>query len=776
MFFGQFLWYNPFIKITRNGAMIMTKKLTAWILIATILMSFFTLQITGFAEESVDLDLSTLSETDENTEESNETYFYTWTVEEIDGETVRSLELTLDGADIKTLTLPCKSYGKIHVTINTVSDSKIEEICESHVFSYSYQWDTITFKGEGNLQIDSANLQGGGNDHMITVSKGACVEISGEYASLGFGASGNSNSSLNVDGILSVNGNVHCGNVKIGEEGHLTCKRVIASGIGASDTDEYANAFVIEDGGKLDARGDDNWVDDASGESYSALVVCARLESDDASTVIVLPDGYLSSGFTVVKTDNYVTIDNGDEKAVEETGFEAGLIYGASSLVLGTVQEKYTIIFENEDGTELQRIDLEAGETPVYTGETPTKPADADYTYTFVGWTPDIEEVTESKTYTAFFDAIPIITTVHTVAFDSKGGSGVEDVTVADGEMLEKPVNPTKSGYRFKGWFTDAELDEKYDFDTPVTSSFTLYAKWQKKQSPGGGNSGNITISTNVNNYHIVKFEPNNGSEPTEIKVVRYAQLEKPENPLKEGYVFGGWYTEKELKSPYNFDNVVTESMTLFARWTEAEKYSENEDDNNGNVDSGHVCYSLKFDDLDITKWYHYDTDYVIGKNIFRGISETMFAPHGNITRAMMITVLYRIEGEPEVAGTTTFEDVDMDAYYADAVIWGQQNGIIKGYSETEFAPEADILREQIAAIMHRFAEYKGIDVSVGENTNILSYDDFDEISEYAIHSMCWAVGAEVIKGKTETTLNPQDYAERVEIAAILHRFILTSM
>ena len=111
-----------------------------------------------------------------------------------------------------------------------------------------------------------------------------------------------------------------------------------------------------------------------------------------------------------------------------------------------------------------------------------------------------------------------------------------------------------------------------------------------------------------------------------------------------------------------------------------------------------------------------------------KNLKEKIFTPDGNITRAMMITVLYRAEGEPEVIGEATFEDIDKNAYYAKAVVWGQQNGIIKGYSEAEYAPEQDILREQIAAIMHRYAKYKGYDVSVGENTNILSYEDFDKL------------------------------------------------
>ena len=112
------------------------------------------------------------------------------------------------------------------------------------------------------------------------------------------------------------------------------------------------------------------------------------------------------------------------------------------------------------------------------------------------------------------------------------------------------------------------------------------------------------------------------------------------------------------------------------------------------------------------------------------------------------------------------------EAYYAKAVVWGQQNGIIKGYSETEFAPEQYITREQIAAIFHRYAKYKGIDTTEEEKTNIQSYTDFGDISEYAIPSVQYVVGSNLMKGKTAVTFNPTDNATRAEIAAILHRFI----
>jgi len=318
-------------------------------------------------------------------------------------------------------------------------------------------------------------------------------------------------------------------------------------------------------------------------------------------------------------------------------------------------------------------------------------------------------------------------------------------------------------GYSFKDYNYGYYL---YDEANNLVIDAITIKKKQEPPKPSGGRGGGGGGS--LMKTYTVKFETDGGSEVAKKVVARNAKLEEPTAPEKEGFTFGGWYTDEQLSIAYDFDEKVTKSFTLYAKWDEVE--TEKDDTSSGT--SGHNCPSLKFSDLDITQWYHFDTDYVIENDIFKGTTETTFSPDRNITRGMMIAVLYRAEGEPEVTGEATFEDVDKDAYYAKAVIWGQQNGIIKGYSETQYAPEQDILREQIAAIMHRYAQYKGYDVSVGENTNILSYDDFDDISEYAIPSMQWAVGSGMIMGRTETTLNPQDFAKRVEIAAMLHRFI----
>ena len=182
--------------------------------------------------------------------------------------------------------------------------------------------------------------------------------------------------------------------------------------------------------------------------------------------------------------------------------------------------------------------------------------------------------------------------------------------------------------------------------------------------------------------------------------------------------------------------------------------------------------FTNPFADVSASDWYYGDVEYAVVNGLMSGVAETEFAPGLNLTRAMLVTVLYRAEGKPAVNKSIPFADIDMGAYYAEAVIWAQQNGIVNGVTETEFAPDTNITREQIAAIMHRYAQYKEYDVSVGENTNILSYEDFDSISEYAIAPMQYASGSGMLRGKSESTINPKDNATRAEIAAILHRFV----
>ncbi len=181
--------------------------------------------------------------------------------------------------------------------------------------------------------------------------------------------------------------------------------------------------------------------------------------------------------------------------------------------------------------------------------------------------------------------------------------------------------------------------------------------------------------------------------------------------------------------------------------------------------------WDCPFADVNEEDWFYDTVERAYKQGLMNGVSDTLFAPDGNITRGMFVTVLYRMDGEP-TASEPNFVDVPVNEYYANAVSWANANGIVYGVSETEYAPNDNITREQMAAILHRYAKYKGYDVSVGEDTNILSYKDFDKLSEYAIASMQYAVGSGLIKGRTESTLNPQDNATRAEAATILIRFI----
>lgn len=186
--------------------------------------------------------------------------------------------------------------------------------------------------------------------------------------------------------------------------------------------------------------------------------------------------------------------------------------------------------------------------------------------------------------------------------------------------------------------------------------------------------------------------------------------------------------------------------------------------------DGGKDCPSAPFTDVDTAKWYHLSVDYVLTHKMMNGVSSRAFAPNANLTRGMLVQILYNLEGKSK--GTAAnFSDVQADAWYAEAVGWAASNKVVTGYADGTFRPNAAVTREQAAAILYRYAQSKGIDVSVGENTNILSYVDVQQASEYAIPALQWAVGAGVLNGKNGGRLAPTGTATRAEIAAIMQRW-----
>lgn len=188
------------------------------------------------------------------------------------------------------------------------------------------------------------------------------------------------------------------------------------------------------------------------------------------------------------------------------------------------------------------------------------------------------------------------------------------------------------------------------------------------------------------------------------------------------------------------------------------------------NKDKGMTTYSkLPFSDVRIADWFYNDVKYVYEKGMMSGTAADVFAPNTTTTRAMIVTILYRLEGSPAVTGTSAFVDVPAGQWYTDAVNWAAANQIVNGTSATTFAPNASITREQMAAILYRYAQYKGYDVT--KKADLSGYSDNSQVSAYAKDALAWANAAKLINGVTNTTLAPQGNATRAQVSAILHRF-----
>ena len=282
----------------------------------------------------------------------------------------------------------------------------------------------------------------------------------------------------------------------------------------------------------------------------------------------------------------------------------------------------------------------------------------------------------------------------------------------------------------------------------PVTFSVDLsgVAYYQAPSHGGSGSSGGSASTT-----YTLTFETNGGSaiskvtknKGTTIDLAQYA-------PTKSGATFEGWYADKGLTKKITSVKLDA-NTTVYAKWTEA------------------PVSGLPFGDVKSADWFYNDVKYVYEKGMMAGTAADVFAPNATTTRAMIVTILYRLEGSPAVTGTSAFVDVPAGQWYTDAVNWAAANQIVKGTSATTFAPNDSITREQMAAILYRYAQYKGYDVT--KKADLSGYSDNGQVSAYAKDALAWANAAKLINGVTNTTLAPQGNATRAQVSAILHRF-----
>ena len=177
-------------------------------------------------------------------------------------------------------------------------------------------------------------------------------------------------------------------------------------------------------------------------------------------------------------------------------------------------------------------------------------------------------------------------------------------------------------------------------------------------------------------------------------------------------------------------------------------------------------CPSEKMTDVPKNAWYHDAVDYMMARGLMGGDSATTFSPEGTLTRAQLVTVLYRIAGSPTVNGKHQFTDVPSNQWYSDAICWAAQNGVVNGVTPTTFVPQAPITREQIATILFRYAKAEPV-----KENKLTAFPDADKVNEYAVEAMNWAVAEGLIAG-SEGLLLPQDSATRAQIATVLMRWL----
>ena len=352
-------------------------------------------------------------------------------------------------------------------------------------------------------------------------------------------------------------------------------------------------------------------------------------------------------------------------------------------------------------------VDYDGTELSVQTvlhGEAAELPASpAREGYTFVGWSGDVSAVTGDMTVTALY-AVKTCT----VFFTDWDGTVLKTQEVNYGEAAEAPQAPSREGYTFTGWSGDY---------TNITESRILMAQYERLS-------------------FTVRFVDYDGTELSSQSVFWGEAAAAPEAPAREGYTFTGWDAD--------FSNI-RKDLTVTAQYR----------------------FVLSFADVSETDWFCEDVRWAVENGIFQGVGNGLFAPEQALTRGQLVTVLYRMVGSPEPKAEANFRDVAADSYYAKAVAWANENGIVLGMGDGTFDPDSAVTREQMVTIFFRYAKFCGVKTEAGM---LDAFRDAASVSDYAREAMGWAVKAGLVKGDGQD-LMPKATASRAQAAAILHRF-----
>lgn len=395
------------------------------------------------------------------------------------------------------------------------------------------------------------------------------------------------------------------------------------------------------------------------------------------------------------------------------------------------------------------------GTVEYYTGTVTEQSGKPLLTFTTNGFSPFVISVPaaaiESKVYPTLQAAVDsakngdIIDLYKDVAADTK-------VTVAKTINFKVDANKKKFDAK-KNIVAGTNTTVKVGETNPYTYEFT-YTKPSSGGSSGGSSSGKTTykVTTSAVNNGGVNASPSSAEKGAAITITL-----SPDKGYKLDKLTVTDGSGKTVSTVKKSDTVYTFTMPASAVKVGVSYVKATE-----------TPSETKFNDVSANDWFASAVDYVTGKGMMNGTADNTFSPKANTTRGMVVTVLYRLENQPSTSAAS-FTDVASGAYYANAVAWANANGIVSGYGSGKFGPNDKVTREQLAAILYRYAQYKKYDVS-GANS-LDGYTDAQSVSSYAVPALQWANAAGVVTGKSGNKLDPKGNATRAEVAAMLMRF-----
>ena len=331
------------------------------------------------------------------------------------------------------------------------------------------------------------------------------------------------------------------------------------------------------------------------------------------------------------------------------------------------------------------------------------------------------------------------------VVFDYGDGTKKE-LTMYEGAETTLPTLNDRGYNHFVGW-TDGKKTYAAGDEVKITANTTFTAQW-------------AYIPPANPNYKITIDDAANGTVTADPAAAKAGATVTLTATPDEGYAVG--------------------TVTVTDRFGDAVKVTENADGTytftmpNGQVtvkatfvETQEPAPAMPFTDVHEGDWFYEEVLYAYENGLMNGVGDNRFAPNSATTRGMLVTILYRLEGEPAVTGEAGFDDVG-DTWYTDAVIWAAANDIVNGIGDNQFGPENTLTREQLVTMLYRYAEAAGYDVSAA--ADLSGYPDAGKVQTYAQEAMSWAVAEGIVEGM-DGNLNPAGNASRAQIATILMRF-----